>query len=213
MQTRPDGVRHRMMAVAVEERRLLDSRPGLVLRASVRRFVDACARLVHFDHPVTAVVRSFRDVDSLLPAPGQFTTGSDFERRCFALVEELRPVLSGLAARLDAGISQDEQNGIREPVLRIPSLVLLGEVPPDFPFELVCWNEANAVAEGVQRPYLTAELIRLEGSHAPADRFGLVGPMTELAIRFEDVPDARPATAMEIEAVLADFCSRAPWPV
>jgi hypothetical protein len=65
----------------------------------------------------------------------------------------------------------------------------------------------------VQRPYLAARHIASEDFHEPADRFGLVAPMTELAERYEDRPDERADTAVEIAAELDAFRLRAPWPI
>jgi hypothetical protein len=78
---------------------------------------------------------------------------------------------------------------------------------------LVCWNQANAVAEGAQRPYRAARAISAEGLHEPVDAFGLIEPMTALTEHYEDVPEAREATGAEIMRVLDAFRAAAPWPL
>jgi hypothetical protein len=89
---------------------------------------------------------------------------------------------------------------------------ILGECEHESHFDLVCWNEANALAEDVQRPYLAARHIAAEDFHRPLDRFGLIAPMTELAERYEDFPDDRAGIGAEIEAQLDAYRARAPWP-
>jgi hypothetical protein len=169
-------------------------------------FVDLCAGLWNNDHPVFTVVESYRTLRRLLAEPDQVRTGSDFEARCFAALEALRPALDDVR-------SWDEAEVGAASLLRIPPLTILGEVSPDWAFDLVCWNGANGLAEGVRRPYGAAVAIANEGFHRPADAFELVAPMTELMIRYEDVPEAREATGGEIRRVLEDFRARAPWPV
>ena len=95
----------------------------------------------------------------------------------------------------------------------VPPLMILGDSGPESHFDLVCWNEANSLAENVQRPYLAARHIASEDVHAPRDRFGLVGPMTELAERYEDRPDEREEIAIDIARELDAFRARGPWPV
>lgn len=170
------------------------------------RFVDLCAGLWNNDHPTLNVVESYRKVRRLLTEPGQLRTGSDFEARCLATVEALRPTLDDVHA-------WEQADTVTAPLLRIPPLTILGEAGPDWAFDLVCWNGANALAEQVRRPYGTAVAIANEGFHQPADTFGLVAPMTELMIRYEDVPEAPEATGAEIRRVLQHFRARAPWPV
>lgn len=192
------------------EAAVVDAWPDRKLRVALRRFVDTCARLG--DHGSETLVRRVGSVDEWLRDPDQMRTGSDFERRCLSCFEQLRPVLAPFAGRTE--------DAARDELARVVGLAgetvqreLLGRISDDPSFDVVCWNEANCVAESVQRPYLAANLIRLEGGHAPLDRFGLVTPMTELAIRYEDVPQARDEAAAEIVRVLDGFRARAPWPV
>lgn len=146
-------------------------------------FVDLCARLWFGDHGVTAVLRRSDAVEAVLDDPDQRRTGSDCETRCLAVVDELAP------------------------------WTILGECEQESHFDLVCWNEANALAEQVQRPYLAARHIAAEDFHQPLDRFGLIAPMTELAERYEDRPDERDTTAAAVCQVLDGFRGRAPWPL
>ena len=158
---------------------------------------DPCPRLESFDK-----------VETLLDDPGQLRTGSDFETRCLDAVRELRPIVSGLSAA-----SFDEQESVIDVLTGIPPLLILGECEHESHFDLICWNEANSLAENVQTPYLAARHIASEDFHEPADRFGLVGPMEELAVRYEDEPDQRPAIGVEIARQLDAFRARAPWPI
>jgi hypothetical protein len=98
-------------------------------------------------------------------------------------------------------------------LVSVPPWTILGECERESHFDLVCWNEANALAEHVQRPYLAARHIAAEDFHQPLDRFGLITPMTELAERYEDFAGDRAAINAEIEAQLAEFRARAPWPI
>jgi hypothetical protein len=154
------------------------------------------------------VLRRFDSAVALLDDPGQRRTGSDFETRCLAAVHELRPLVGGLSRA-----SLDAQDSVLDVLTSVPPLAILGECGAGSHFDLVCWNEANSLAEDVQRPYLAARHIASEDVHAPADRFGIVGPMTELAVRYEDRPDERDVVAVEIARQLGAFRARAPWPI
>jgi hypothetical protein len=194
--------------VARAELDIVESWTDLRLRVELTAFVDVCARLVFDDHPVAWVLRGFALVDSWLGEPGQLRTGSDFEARSLRCVEELRPVVSGMADG-----SLPEQDDVFMPLVLVPPRVVLGDDGPDSQFNLVCWNQANAVAEGVQRHYRAARGISAVGFHEPVDVFGLIEPMTELTERYEDVPEAREATGAEIMRVLEAFRAAAPWPL
>jgi hypothetical protein len=197
-----------MRELGVAERRLVESWTDRALRVRLTEFVDLTARLWFGDHGPGVVLRSFDSVVGLLDDPTQMRTGSDFENRCLAAVQELRPLVVGLSAA-----SLDAQDSVLDVLTQIPPLTILGDGGPESHFDLVCWNEANSLAEKVQRPYLAARHIASEDFHAPADRFGLVALMTELAERYEDRPDERAATAVEIAAELDAFRLRAPWPI
>ena len=179
------------------------------LRRALHGFVDACAR--QHDYKFDSMIDCFARVEELLADPGQVRTGTDIERRSLELVDLMRPVLSPFVGRTD----DDVPPGVKEATTLAGSTVetvLMGEAAPWF--DVVCWNEANAVAESVQRPYLAASMIRLESDHdGVVDRFGIVPPLFDLLVRYEDEPDTRDATAAEITAVLDDFRARAPWPI
>jgi hypothetical protein len=194
------------------EWKVVHSWPDRALRVQLTSFVNLCARQWYHDHPVTTVLRRYRDVVSHLADPTQVRTGTDFESRCLSMVEQLRPILGGVAERRSDEVSFDEQEALHEPLLRIPPMAILGEVDEDCYFHLLCWNETNSLAEGVQTPYRAARHIANEGFHEPADPYGLVGPMNELAERYEDRPAERSAAAAEIAAVLDRFRAQAPWP-
>lgn len=95
----------------------------------------------------------------------------------------------------------------------MPPQVLLGELGPNSSFDLLCWNAANSLVEGVKRPYFAARPVVHAAYHRPADPYGLVPPLTELTERYEDEPDRRTETAEEITAVLTRLLEVAPWPV
>jgi hypothetical protein len=205
---RPPGVWQRVRELGVTERRLVDSWGDRALRVQLTVFVDLCARLWFGDHGTDVVLRRFDAVAALLDDPGQRRTGTDFEARCLTTINELRPMIAGLSSR-----SLDEQDSVRDVLVSVPAWTILGECERESHFDLVCWNEANALAEQVQRPYLAARHIAAEDFHQPLDRFGLIAPMTELAERYEDHPDGRATIAAEIGAELAAFRARAPWPI
>lgn len=197
-----------MRELGVGERQLVESWRERALRVQLTVFVDLCARLWFGDHGVSAVLRRFDAVAVLLDDPAQTRTGSDFEARCLGTLDELAPMVSGLSAR-----SLDEQDSVRDVLTSIPPWTILGECERESHFDLVCWNEANALAEYVQRPYLAARHIASEDFHQPQDRYGLIAPMTELAERYEDYPDERAALGAEITRELEAFRGRAPWPI
>ena len=205
---RPSGVRERMRQLGVTERQLVGSWTDRALRVRLTTFVDLAARLWFGDHGPGAVLRSFDSVAALLDDVTQLRTGSDFERRCLSALYELRPVVTGLSTA-----SVDAQDSVVDVLTQVPPLMVLGECDDESHFDLVCWNDANALAEGVQRPYLAARHIASEDFHEPADRFGIVDPMTELAVRYEDRPEERDALALEIARQLDAFRARAPWPI
>jgi hypothetical protein len=210
---RPPGVRQRVQDVARHEFDLAESRPAWRLRVRLMTLIDLCARLYFDDHPVSVVLKCYREVDDLLVEPGQARTGTDFETRCLRCVDALRPVIGAMAARPIEEIPFDEQDAVAADLVSIPPEVVLGRAGPGSQFELVCWNQANAVAEDVQRPYRAARAIAAEGFHDPVDVFGLVEPMTALTERYEDQPHDRAATAAEIVRVLGEYRAVAPWPV
>ena len=197
-----------MRELGRSERRLVESWTDRALRVQLTYFVDLCARLWFPDHGPAVVLRQFDTVVGLLDDSGQLRTGSDFETRCLAAVKELRPMVSGLSRA-----SFDAQDSVVDVLTSVPPLLILGECGSESHFDLICWNEANALAENVQRPYLAARHIASEDFHAPADRFGLLEPMTELAVRYEDRPDEREAVGVEIARELDAFRARAPWPI
>ena len=210
---RPPGARERIRDVARAELDVVESWTDRRLRVELTALVDVSARLVFNDHPVAWVLRCYALVDSLLDVSGQVRTGTDFEVRCLRFVEELRPIVGEVAARPIEEVPFPEQDDLFLPLVSAPARVILGDDGPDSQFNLVCWNQANAVLEGVQRPYRAARGISAVGFHEPVDVFGLIEPMTVLTERYEDVPEAREATAAEIVRALEAFQAAAPWPL
>jgi hypothetical protein len=202
-----------MQEVARQELGMVESRTQWRLRVRLMSLIDLCARLSFDDHPVSVVLKCYRQVDDLLTEPGQARAGTDFEARCLRCVDLLRPVIGAMAARPVEEVPFGEQDGVVAELVSIPPEVVLGQAGPGSQFDLLCWNQANALAEGVQRPYRAARAIAAEGLHDPVDVFGLIEPMTELIERYEDQPQARPATAAEIARILDAYRAAAPWPV
>lgn len=208
---RPPGVQQRVRELLDAEWDRIHARPELRLRVDLTAFVSLAARQWYADHPVTTVLRRYHEVLRRVADPAQLRTGTAFEAAALECVELLRPDLGEPAARPAEEVSFEEQEHLREPLLRVPPLTMLGEVNPDCYYHLVCWNHANSLLEGVQTPYRAARLIANEGFHTPADPYGLLPPLTALAVRYEDRPDERVATAQEIVELLADYVTRVPW--
>ena len=158
------------------------------------------------------MLRKYRDAWWYLDDPEQTRTGTDFERRSIECLRTLRPQLGDLVDFAEAA-SFDEQENAVEPLLRIPPTLVLGRVGDDCYFHLACWNEANALAEGVQTPYRAARRVINMKIHEPPDVYGLIAPLTGLVERYEDEPDTRPATGATTRAVFSDYRERAPWPL
>jgi hypothetical protein len=195
------------------ERDIVESWTDRRMRVRLTTLINLCAGLGFDDHPVSTVLRCFGQLESCVSDPAQVRSGSDFEARALACAAGLRPIIGEMSARPIEAVPFDEQDGALEPLLAIPPWTILGEAGPDCYFNLICWNEANALAEGMQRPYRAASRISAEGFHEPTDAFGLVAPMAELTERYEDHPAERDGTAAEIVRVLDDFRAHAPWPI
>lgn len=208
---RPPGVRQRVTELLDREWNDIHSRPERLLRVHVASFLNLCARLWYSDHPVTTVLKRYQEVCAYRDDTSQLMTHSDFENKSFACVDQLHPDIGWVAGRPVEDITFDEQEQARGPLLRVPPAVLLGEADPESYFHLVCWNEANSLAEGFETPYRAARQIANMGFHQPADPFGLVDPLAGLAMRYEDHPEERGEVADRIGAVLAAYLARAPW--
>jgi hypothetical protein len=209
---RPPGVQDRIRQLLENERDAILSRSEYTLRAHLTDFIALCAGLWYWDQPVNVVLQRYRDAWRYIDDPRQRRTGTDFESRSVACVRELRPEVGQLADFVEAA-SFEEQDAAVEPLLRIPPGVLLGEVGPDCYFHLACWNEANALAERVQTPYRAARRVINMRIHEPPDVYGLIPPLSDLVERYEDEPDARPATGATIEGVFSGYRERVPWPL
>lgn len=208
---RPPGVRQRIRQLSDSEWEYLRSRPERLLRVSLTSLINLCARQRYHDDPVIYALEKYQRVCSYLDDPSQARTHSDFETKSIACVMELRAEIGQTADKPLEDISFDEQDALHEPLVRIPPRVILGEVNPDCYFHLICWNQANSLIEGFRTPYLAARAIANMDIHEPADPFGLITPLDELAMRYEDYPDERARIAEEITARLSEFVSRAPW--
>ncbi len=208
---RPPGVQQRIRELLDGEWSYVHSLPGRGLRVNLTSFINLCGRLWYHDHPVTTALRRYHEVCTYLGDPAQEKTHTAFEDKSIACVEQLRPEVGEIAKKPAEEIPFDTQESVREPLLRIPPMVLLGEFGPESYFHLVCWNEANSLVEGMQTPYRAARQIANMGFHNPADPYDLIKPLTSLAVRYEDYPEERGKTGAEITAVLAAYLTRAPW--
>ncbi|WP_143517366.1 hypothetical protein [Pseudonocardia sp. MH-G8] len=202
-----------MQELQNQEWNVVHSWPDRALRVHLTSFVNLSARQQHHDHPMTTVLRRYREVTALLSDPLQVRTGSDFETRSFACVEQLRPLIGDLAERDATEVTFEQQEDARQPLLWILPMTILGEASPGWPFHLLCWNEANSLAEGFQTPYRAARHIAAEAFHEPADPFDLIASMTTLTERYEDDPASREETAAKVRSALSEFLIRAPWPI
>jgi hypothetical protein len=148
-----------------------------------------------------------------LREPEQHLTHSDFEDRSIACVRQLHPMIDECSEGHPAADPLDVDDGLRRLFVDVPLQVVLGELGSNSSFDLICWNAANSLAEGVKRPYFAARPIVHAAYHRPADPYDLVRPLTELTERYEDHPERRADTAEEISAVLTRFLEVAPWPL
>ena len=210
--TRPLGVLERFRALVAEDRRYEEGHPELRLGIALTDFLYLSGRQRYQDLPVGATLDQFYAAYFALREPGQRRTHSDFENRSIDSVQRLHPLIDGYAERHPGADPLDVDDALRRLLVDIPPKVVLGELGPGSSFDLICWNAANSLVEGVKRPYNTARRIVHTAYHRPADPFGLVPPLTTLTERYEDFPESRPETAEEITDVLMRFLDVAPWP-
>jgi hypothetical protein len=208
---RPPGVRQRFADLREERATRTRRRPEYRFRTALASFINSCGRQWYDDHPVSRTLDLYYDVVLSLDDPTQVRTHTDFEQRCTACVEQLRPEILD-SARHAGSLTIEEENAVREPLLRIPPMSLLGEVDDRSYFHMMCWNDANCVAEGVEEPYWAARGLANMGFFEPDDPYGLIEPLTALALRYEDHPAQREAVAGEITALLTAYLTRVPWP-
>jgi len=211
--TRPPGVIERFRELTADDRNHARRHPELRLRLEVADFVVLSARQRYRDVALDRTADQFWTAWFALREPDQHLTHTDFEDRSIACLRRLHPLIDGYAERHPDADPLDVDDGLRRLFVDVPPQVLLGELGPNSSFDLLCWNAANSVAEGVKRPYFAARPVVHAAYHHPADPFGIVAPLTELAERYEDCPDDRPAIAEEITAVLTRFLEVAPWPL
>jgi hypothetical protein len=160
---------------------------------------------------VSRTLDAYHEVVLSLDDPAQVRTHTDFEERCIVCIEQLRPQILDLAT-IAGSLTLEEEDAVCEPLLRIPPMALLGEVDDRCYFHMICWNDANCVAEGVVEPYWAARGIANMGFFEPDDPYGLVEPLTALAERYEDYPAQREVVAAEITTLLTAYLTRGPWP-
>ena len=209
---RPAGVLERFREVRQAEWDVVYSRPGNAFRARLMSFINLSGRLRFYDLAERTVLTEFQEAYSLVEDSTQRRTGTAFERRSIDCLRRLHPVVGAYAAGLPETASVVEEEQLREPLVTTPPTTLLGSAGLEQSFDMVCWNDANCLVEGVTTPWLAARGIANLGYHQPADVYGLVSPLGELAERYEDFPEGRSETAEEITAVLMRFLDVAPWP-
>lgn len=209
---RPAGVLQRFREVRQSEWDHVFAHPENAFRARLMSFVDLCGRLRFFDLPDRAVLLEFREAYALVDDPTQRRTDTGFEHRSIECLRRLHHVVGEYVAGLPDTASVLEEDRLHEPLVTVPPSVLLGSAGREQSFEMVCWNNANCLVEGITTPWLAARGIAHIGYHQPADAYGLVSPLTALTERYEDHPESRAESAEEITAVLTRFLDVAPWP-
>jgi hypothetical protein len=127
---RPAGAHQRVRELQDSEWDLVHSWSDRALRVHLTSFVNLCARQAHHDHPMTTLLRRFREVTALHDDPRQRRTGTDFEKRSLACVHQLAPVIGDMAHRNGAEVPFEQQERARDPLLRIPPMTILGEASP-----------------------------------------------------------------------------------
>jgi hypothetical protein len=208
---RPEGVYQRFLELREEREKRARRHPEYRLRSTLASFISLCGRRWYADHPVSRTLDAYYDVILSLDDPGQVRTHSDFEERCIVCIEQLRPEVLDFA-KIASSLTFEEEDAADEPLLRIPPMVLLGEVDEQCYFHMVCWNDANCVVEEVVEPYWAARGIANMGFFEPDDPYEMVGPCTALAERYEDFPPERDATAAKITDLLTTYLTKVPWP-
>lgn len=211
--TRPLGVVERLRALVADDRNYRNERPELRCRVELADFLVLSARQRWSDLPIGDTLDQFYEAYFALRDPGQWRSHSEFEGRCVDCVQQLHQAVDGYAERHPEVDPLDVDDAVRRFFVDVPPQVVLGELGPNSSFDLICWNAANSLVEGVKRPYFAARPIVHASYHKPADPYGIVAPLTELTERYEDHPDDRPDTAEEITAVLTQFLEVAPWPL
>jgi hypothetical protein len=208
---RPAGVRQRFIALREERAKRARRHPEHRLRATLATFISLCARRRYNDHPVSQTLDAYYDVILSLDDSTQLRTHTDFEERCIVCIEQLRPEIVDFA-KIASSLTLEEEDAALEPLLRIPPLVILGELDDQCYFHMTCWNDANCVVEEVLEPYWAARGIANMGFFEPDDPYGLIEPLTALAERYEDYPAQREVAAAEITTLLTAYLTRVPWP-
>jgi hypothetical protein len=202
----------RFQALRAEEQERVRMHPQLRFRIELTDFITVSARQYDSDLPVGTAVGVFYEVYFLLRDRTHLRTNTDFERRCIASLYELHPLVDGYAERHPDADVLDVDDAMRDLFVSIPLRLVLGESRPAGNFDLICWNGAHALVEGIRLPFWAAFPIVHAAYHRPADPYGIVPPLTTLTERYVDHPDDRDAVADDIAAVLTRFLEVAPWP-
>jgi hypothetical protein len=209
---RPAGVHRRFLELKDEEWARVHMHPANEFRTTLMTFLNLTGRLRFHDLPEREVLIAFDQAYAMVDDSSQRRTSTEFERRSIECLRHLHPLVGDYAAGLPDAASVEVEDALREPLVAVPAIDLLGEAGPEPSFRLVCWNTANCLAEGIGTPYLAARTIANMGYHdsgGQLDRYGLVAPLSELAERCEDHPDQRAAAASEITDALMRFLAAA----
>ena len=210
--TRPLGVVERFRELTADDRDHSRAHPELHLRIELTAFMVVSARQRYQDLPLGTTIDQFYTTWFALREPAQRRTHSEFENRSIECVRRLHPLVDGYAERNPDADPLDVDDALRRLFVDVPPQVVLGELGPNSSFDLICWNAANSLAEGVKRPYFAARPVVHAAYHRPADPYELLPQLSPLAERYEDHPESRAETADEITAVLLRFLDVAPWP-
>jgi hypothetical protein len=189
-------------ALQDEERQRRGARPDLSLRHAVVDLVSGCATQYYADHALSEDLERLDRARGLLHTDDQYRVGSRFETVCLDAVEQL---IDAASPRRERTNDLDVHDDLRRVVVDVPARVILGRNDEEAPGDLLCWNEANCLLEGVTGTYRCASAISVLGFLGASDRYRVVDPLIDLRRRYEADPKARPELDVEIREVSSTF--------
>lgn len=189
-------------ALQDEERQRRAARPDLSLRYAVVDLVSGCATQYYADHALSEDLERLDRARGLLHRDDQYRVGSRFETVCLDAVDQL---VDAASPRRERTNDLDVYDDLRRVVVDVPARVILGRNDEEAAGDLLCWNEAKCLLEGVTGTYRCASAISVLGFLGAADRYRVVDPLIDLRRRYEADPKARPELDVEIREVSSTF--------